>query len=712
LIHNTISLSILCCTALAAATVTTPTFLARRDYPSAGGHVSVADVNGDGIPDIIALGLVTTVSVLPGNGDGTFRAPINSGLNWEVIGGGAPLDLNGDGKVDLVIGGGVYGLGTPAGIGVCFGNGDGTFRSPILYQAGTDVAVSNPVLEDFNGDGIPDVVVPGSSGIWLFVGKGGGVFSPGVLVLAVPGDPYAPTVTAIAAADFNGDGKLDLAATYFPESGARTGILVIFGNGDGTFQAPTYYGGSAPAYITVGDATGHGYPDIVVPGATIYVNDGHGVFSKTIQPSVPGNTIAIGDLNGDGIPDLATSNGSVALGLGGGKFAPAVGYPVANTGGWYSVAMAQLKKSKKGFDDVITGLNSSVSVLLNNGKGQFLDGEWISVPGSGNCGAAADFNGDGKPDLAVPTSNGVTILLGTGSAAAPFTVGQPISVSGPACPITGDLNGDGIPDLLFGASGLGGVGAYLGNGDGTFRLASVISVGPATNIVLGDFNYDGKLDFADSSNVMALGNGDGIFQSPSPILSSLPPPGYMDWIVAGDLNKDGWTDLVYVAGIDGAGLYVLMNDQQGGFTQSTVAGDQGFNSLTLADLNGDGNLDVVGTAEAAFASIYLGNGAGGFTLLPSTLGFPFVDALPAQVGDVNGDGIPDLLLPADGSIGIALGKGNGTFLTPFVEGAGGGLGQILFETLHGQAAGFPDLVAPDSGGGVTVLINTTKPTAP
>jgi hypothetical protein len=86
------------------------------------------------------------------------------------------------------------------------------------------------------------------------------------------------------------------------------------------------------------------------------------------------------------------------------------------------------------------------------------------------------------------------------------------------------------------------------------------------------------------------------------------------------------------------------------------------------------------------------------------------ECVPAQIGDVNGDSIPDLLLPGDGSVGIALGRGNGTFLAPFVEGVGGGLGQVLMQNLHGQSpsAGRPDLVAPDSGGGVTVLINTTK----
>jgi hypothetical protein len=97
-------------------------------------------------------------------------------------------------------------------------------------------------------------------------------------------------------------------------------------------------------------------------------------------------------------------------------------------------------------------------------------------------------------------------------------------------------------------------------------------------------------------------------------------------------------------------------------------------------------------------------------VVQQNIGFPFVDVAPVQIGDVNGDGIPDLLLAADGSIGIALGNGDGTFPAPFVEGAGSGLGQVFLQNLHGQSpkAGLPDISAPDSTGGITVLINLTK----
>jgi len=278
------------------------------------------------------------------------------------------------------------------------------------------------------------------------------------------------------------------------------------------------------------------------------------------------------------------------------------------------------------------------------------------------------------------------------------------------CPITADLNGDGIPDLLVGANGLGGVGAYLGNGDGTFQLASVIPVGPAQNLVVGDFNHDGKLDFADSSGQMALGNGDGTFQPPVPILAD-PPLGGFVWIAAGDLNNDGWTDLFATNSTYAYGAqYIMLNNQHGGFTLTSIRDTQYPTSVTLADVNRDGNLDAVLATSAATATVLLGNGTGTFTVSQQNIPYPWVDQLPTAIGDVNGDGIPDLILPGGGSLGIALGKGNGTFLTPVVWGAGPGVGQIFFENLHGQspAASLPDIVAPDSTGGVLVLLNTTK----
>jgi len=157
-------------------------------------------------------------------------------------------------------------------------------------------------------------------------------------------------------------------------------------------------------------------------------------------------------------------------------------------------------------------------------------------------------------------------------------------------------------------------------------------------------------------------------------------------------------------------MYVLLNNQHGGFTQTTTIAVSGVYRVMLADLNGDGNLDAV-VQTSLNAATYLGDGKGDLTAGQSGIPYPGADTLPAQIGDVNGDGIPDLILPADGSIGIALGLGNGKVtMAPYAVGVGQAPGQIFLENPHGQSAasGKPDLVAPDSSVGVTVLINLTK----
>jgi len=679
---------------VATGAINQPQFFARRDYSSNGtsGFVAVADINGDGIPDLVATYVDgSNVYTLLGNGNGTFRSGATYQPGFFALSNVVPIDLNGDGKIDLVIAGSPT-LGSSGGIGVCFGNGNGTFQPPVTYAVADDFGFV--MIGDFNGDGIPDAALASELGVWIFIGKGGGVFDPGVLSISVS------NTTGMVSADFNGDGKLDLA---FGISGA---FEVAFGNGNGTFQTPVSYAVSGtPTWLAAGDLTGDGSVDLVV-GNEVYLNNGKGTFAP-VSANPVGPQFAIGDVNGDHIPDLVGSLGQVALGRGNGQFAPPKTYPVESAGVPHSVVVADLRKN--GRLDIVTGDAFALSVLLNEGKGEFEDGITTPLPNSGNCGASADFNGDGIPDLAVPTTTGTVILLGTGKANPPYTTGATIPLSSPGCPITGDLNNDGIADLLQPAGSLGGVGVYLGNGDGTFTLASVIPFGGANILVLGDFNHDGIPDVATSSNQFALGNGDGTFQPPQPILPNPPLYGFT-WIAAGDVNNDGWTDLVATQSGVCCDMYVLLNNQQGGFNLSKV--HIGLYTTTfwvmLSDLNGDGNLDaVVGGDGDVF--IFLGNGLGQFKLLSETIPYPGPDPLPPQVGDVNGDGIPDILLPADGSIRIALGKGNGTFVTPFAVGAGGGEGQILLANQHGQSptAGLPDLISPD-GSQVWVLLNLTK----
>jgi hypothetical protein len=142
---------ILCCATLSAA-VTVPKFFARRDYPAgaAGYYVYVGDVTGDGIPDVVDVGPQYQIVALQGYGNGTFHSAVTTNVDWQLISGAALVDLNGDSKQDLILGGTLFGNGGSGAMGVMFSNGDGTFQPVVLYSV-SDKSLGNPVVGDFNG---------------------------------------------------------------------------------------------------------------------------------------------------------------------------------------------------------------------------------------------------------------------------------------------------------------------------------------------------------------------------------------------------------------------------------------------------------------------------------------------------------------------------------------------------------------------------------
>ena len=455
-----------------AATPTMPTFYARRDYQvAAGAPLQIADANGDGIPDVIADGM-GNIQVLLGNGKGTFSSAPNTKTILYSSYGFAAQDLNGDGIADLVLSGGEFNEVT-AGIAVCIGKGDGTFSSGTFYQAGSGNTMRGVTIGDFNDDGIPDVIAVGNGGVWLFTGQGGGVFNPGVLTVSLSGGQIL-----VASAELNGDSNLDLVVTL--QGG---GFIVLFGNGNGTFQSPlTFTQPGDASGLAVGSLTKGGPTGIVLSSETelyLYFGNGSGKFSGPYTADMASLVagVAIGDVNGDGIPDIVTADVYVLFGEGGGKFTKPYYYPVEGEFvlGADTVALGDLRGD--GLTDIVTD-GFGISVLLSERKGLYEDGIWTSVTGGAGCGVAADFNGDGKPDLAVNTPSGVSFLLGTGKYLTPFTAGTNIALAGADCLVTGDINGDGKPDLLVPVSGT--VVAYLGNGDGTFTLTSTVATPSGT----------------------------------------------------------------------------------------------------------------------------------------------------------------------------------------------------------------------------------------
>ncbi len=627
--------------------------------PGVSSNVTLlaADFNSDGNLDLLLLqDPGNTFSIYSGHGDGSFANPVQVNDGLTAAGNVAIGDFNGDGRPDVAITG-------VSSVAVIFANPSGGFQAPIIVSTPYNVASYLPLaLGDLNQDGHLDIVVTDEFGQFQFLlGDGRGHFN------AQTPDLGSYAATAMAIADFNHDGKPDIALakpTLFEQFDVGA-VSVLFGNGDGTFtESPSGFLQAPNAFNSMQVADFNGRSGLIFPTDPIYVvtSDAGGLLSEASY-AAGGGPVGVGDFTGDGMPDVVAANLSgieVLTNAGGGVLRAPIHQKLTNLNYTNIATIGAADLNGDGLMDlaVIQQFDEhgyfafSVGSLLGSGKGGVTSvptgglGDTFAITTRASTPAIGDFNHDGHLDVAYagfyqsgPFPEQL-ISLTAGDGKGNFsTLGQNIPMNSESL-AAGYYNADGNADL----ASVDGVDlqVLIGNGDGTFKSPVKYDAGSNPVFVMQrDLNGDGKKDLvvvnegSDDISVL-LGNGDGTFRPQKRFAAGMHPV----WAVLGDFNRDGKLD---VAVATASGVSILLGNGDGTFKPDhSFPANGALTEIAQASLRQDGIESIVGIDSVSRKFVVLpGVGDGTFA---APVVFP-TDRVPQSiaVGDFNADGAPDVV---------------------------------------------------------------------